>query len=529
MGPTACIFAGTNPASRLVGLVLLIHGLFGCSGLRSNPNGVIASLPGEEALQKDAADVFSDPIQVGVFFMPSWNVSGNPMQDIDSFWSCLRGRENCRFLADKGAWGPNGRIYTTKYPYEGPFLDKMPAKQLKGFYKRDDPEVVRKQLDFMYDYGIDFFAYNWFFGRHYYYHRNFAPQSDVYYPKGWKIDAARDGRVAVPGVEEWTDQLDVLLQENYKRPEGKRLKFALNWCDDSEDRWIQWLRMASPENLRSKTNYRGETPDKDLYLRVHDKITLLWIDKYFHRSDYLTDEIGRPVVYFYFPHDTEARASYYGVRLNELLQRSQNLAKNAGFPGIKFIAVTSGAMTSSLQAYGMPTSWKPFDPDQPWKGGNYSDRLLFQDYVPRLKALGFEGLTAYIYHDFYDQNNKSYADMRKTYRGHWDKWSAYFRDDDQFDYQVPVAMGWDRRPAGGTWPQKSGLPSEPLKDRVRSDKSTFKAKLTDARDVLLENRSSNGNTLMVCCWNEYLEGNHIEPSRGHGFDYLEAIREVLSP
>ncbi|WP_439484080.1 glycoside hydrolase family 99-like domain-containing protein [Cyclobacterium plantarum] len=466
-------------------------------------------------------------IEVGVFFMPSWNVSGNDKQDIDSFWPCLQGRENCSFLTDKRSWGPNGRIYNASYPYEGPFLEKKPVKELKGFYKRDDPEVARKQLDYMHEYGIDFIAYNWFFGRHYYYHKNFAPQAQLYYPENWPIDTKRDGRVQVPGLEEWNDQLEVLLQENAKRPEGKQLKFALNWCDDSDDRWIQWLRMASPQNINSRTNYPGETPDKQLYLKVHDKITLLWIDKYFQRKDYLKDDSGRPVVYMYFPHDTEARASYYGIGLNDLLQRSQDLAREAGLPGIKFIAVTSGAMTASLKPYALPTTWKPLDAKQPWQGGKYTNRMLFQDYVPRLKSLGFEGMTAYIYHDFYEQNNKSYSDMRKTYQGHWDKWSAFFKKDADFDYQIPVAMGWDRRPAGGTWPQQSGFPSEPLKDKVVSDKSSFKAKITAAKEVLVENQPSNGNTLMVCCWNEYLEGNHIEPTEGHGFDYLEVIRALF--
>ena len=117
--------------------------------------------------------------------------------------------------------------------------------------------------------------------------------------------------------------------------------------------------------------------------------------------------------------------------------------------------------------------------------------------------------------------------MRKTYKGHWLKWSEYFKNDPEFEYQVPVAMGWNMKPMGGTWPQTTGFPSEPLKDEVISNKSTFVQKLLDAQQVSEKYQSNNGNTVMVCCWNEYLEGNHIEPSVGHGFDYLEAIKEVL--
>jgi hypothetical protein len=466
--------------------------------------------------------------QVGVYFMPSWDDSFTGEVGRDVFWACLQGKENCPFLTDPNIWGPKGRIYNKKYPYEGPYLDKKPHKSLKGFYKRDDPEVIKKQLEYMKSYGIDFFAYNWYFGRHYYYHKDFAPQANEYYPKGWPVDKSRDGRVLVPGVEEWEEQLTVMLQVNEQLPKEKQMKFALNWVDDGPERWRNWLELGSPQNIRNKVNFPGEKPDKALYLKVHDKITHLWIDKYFRRDDYLKDTDGRPVVYFYFPHDTESRAALYNVSLKELLDRSKKLAREAGLKGIKFIAVTSGSMLANERAYAMPTEWKPTAPQQPWVGGTYERKLLFQDYVPRLKGMGFEGLTAYIYHSFYHQGNKSYKDMIKTYKNQWETWSQFYKDDPQFDYQIPVAMGWNMKPMGGTWPQSSGFPSEPQKDEVISNKNTFKQKLVEARKISEKYNSTNGNTIMVCCWNEYLEGNHIEPTVGHGFDYLEAIEEVLS-
>lgn len=465
--------------------------------------------------------------QIGVFYMPSWDAmsGGKP---VDVFWACLQGKENCPFVNNPAMWGPKGRIYNARFPYEGPYLDKKPHSSLKGFYRRDDPEVIRKQIEYMKNYGIDFFAYNWYYGRHYYYHLDFAPQSKVYYPKGWAADKSKDGRVAVPGVEEWTEQLAVLLEVNEQLPKDKQIKFALNWVDDGNERWFNWLNLGSPENIRNKVNYPGEAPTRELFLKVHDKMTRLWIDKYFKRDDYLKDSEGRPVLYFYFPHDTESRAAFYKVSLKELIDRSQRLAKDAGFKGIKFIAVTSGSMQPNELPYAMPTTWKAKDPQKPWLGGSYEKKLLFQDYVPRLKKMGFEGMTAYIYHSFYGQSNRNYRDMRKTYEGHWKTWSEYFKNDPGFEYQVPVAMGWNMKPMGGTWPQQSGFPSEPEKDEVVSDKSTFKQKLEDARKVSEQYRSTNGNTIMICCWNEYLEGNHIEPTEGHGFGYLEAIEEVFS-
>lgn len=139
--------------------------------------------------------------QVGVFFMPSWNTSSDPKVDVDSFWACLQGRGECAFVKDPLIWGSNGRIFNRQYPYDGPFLVKKPHPSLKGFYKRDDPQVAQKQIQYMKDYGIDFFVYKWFFGRHYYYHLDYAPQSTIFYPKGWPTDSKRSGRVKVPGIE----------------------------------------------------------------------------------------------------------------------------------------------------------------------------------------------------------------------------------------------------------------------------------------------------------------------------------------
>ncbi|MDN3203470.1 glycoside hydrolase family 99-like domain-containing protein [Algoriphagus sediminis] len=475
---------------------------------------------------ENAEDFRADEM-VGVYFMPSWNTSPDPNVDRDSFWSCLQDPKNCASLSNPGIWGSQGRIYNNRYPYEGPYLNRKPIAELGGFYKRDDPKTVKKQLQLMKEYGIDFFAYDWFYGRNYYYHLYFGPQSKIFYPEGWKIDPQRDGRVAVPGLEEWNDQLKVLLDENAKLPKDQQMKWAINWCDDSHERWMAWLKIGSPDELARKANYEGEKPDKNLYLKVHEKITRQWTDTYFNRPDYLKGEDGRPIVYFYFPQDAESRAAYYGLGLNDLLSLSQKVAKEQGYPGIKFIAVTAGPMMPNEKAYGLPTKWVANNPNRPWEGGEYRDKLLLQDYVPRLKAMGFEGMTAYVYHNFMEKSNRSYADMRETYRGHWNMWSEKFKNDPNFEYQVPVAMGWDMRPAGGTWPQQTGFPSEPEKDRVHSTKATFKAKLEEAKALSQKYRDSNGKTLMVCCWNEYLEGNYIEPTEGHGYDYLEAIKEVF--
>jgi len=65
------------------------------------------------------------------------------------------------------------------------------------------------------------------------------------------------------------------------------------------------------------------------------------------------------------------------------------------------------------------------------------------------------------------------------------------------------------------------------KDTIISTKKTFAKMLKEVKTVSEKYRSSNGNTVMICCWNEYLGGNYIEPTEGHGFDYLQGIRDTF--
>ncbi|HSI78610.1 MAG TPA: hypothetical protein VK957_22130, partial [Lunatimonas sp.] len=245
-----------NKGSLFFGVIIVLGIiLYACTRPPANTNkesevGVASLIPQKksnstvtpvDADQRISTDT-KQRTQTGVFFMPSWNTSTDPGVDVDSFWSCLQGRGDCAFLKEPSSWGNNGRIFNRQYPYEGPFLDKKPHASLKGFYKRDDPDVARKQIQHMKDYGIDFFVYKWFFGRHYYYHLDYAPQSSIFYPKGWPIDPQRSGRVKVPGIEQWETQLKVLLEENAKLPARQRIKFALSWTDDSDHRWNDWLK-----------------------------------------------------------------------------------------------------------------------------------------------------------------------------------------------------------------------------------------------------------------------------------------------
>lgn len=184
-------------------------------------------------------------------------------------------------------------------------------------------------------------------------------------------------------------------------------------------------------------------------------------------------------------------------------------------------------MQEDKRAYGLPTVWKAKNAQRPREDSTYQKRQLLQEYVLRLKSMGFEGMTGYVYHNFMEKDNKSYEDMCETFRRHWNRWSEKFKDDPNFEYQAPVAMGWDMRP--GAVRGRSNPDSPVNRKKIRSIVIKHLSLPNSKKLSEFQGNISNGNTVMICCWNDYLEGNYIEPTEGHGFEYLEAIKEVFGP
>ena len=86
---------------------------------------------------------------------------------------------------------------------------------------------------------------------------------------------------------------------------------------------------------------------------------------------------------------------------------------------------------------------------------------------------------------------------------------------------VDVMMGWDARPWHG--PSSGYI--------AGANAESFRTALQSAKD-LIERTPGNGldkRLLVFDNWNEFGEGHYLEPTAGFGFQYLDAIREVLCP
>ena len=99
-----------------------------------------------------------------------------------------------------------------------------------------------------------------------------------------------------------------------------------------------------------------------------------------------------------------------------------------------------------------------------------------------------------------------------------DKWSKYIpeligEDDSSFPLVLP---NWDNTPRSGT------------RGSVYhgSTPATFGEQVRIALDLVAE-RSPEHRVIFVQAWNEWAEGNYLEPDRRFGRGYLEALRDAL--
>ena len=98
------------------------------------------------------------------------------------------------------------------------------------------------------------------------------------------------------------------------------------------------------------------------------------------------------------------------------------------------------------------------------------------------------------------------------------------------NYGVPyipnVTMGWDPSPRADQ-SQAYGNFGYPFMNIIQDNTpENFQAALEMAKQRLLT--ETNGlRILNLNCWNEWTEGSYLEPDTVHGFQYLDAVKNVF--
>lgn len=210
-------------------------------------------------------------------------------------------------------------------------------------------------------------------------------------------------------------------------------------------------------------------------------VTGYWIENYFKRGNYLKVD-GKNVIVIFSPHNISSDMGSDAVR--PAFEKMRRLCENAGVGGLYIVACGRG--------------------DAAW--------------VRQLEAEGYDAISGYNYPSAGDrgQNVAPYAWMVDAYKDIWNEIGGTAR----IPYIPLCEAGWDARPWHGPG------------SRVRSGKTAqlWQKMLSNAKqycDTPSQRLPGGRKLVFLEAWNEFGEGDYIEPTAGDGFDYLEAVRNVF--
>lgn len=215
-----------------------------------------------------------------------------------------------------------------------------------------------------------------------------------------------------------------------------------------------------------------------------EKVTKFWIENYFRDPQYMRVD-GKPVVSIWSALGMERDMGKGGCR--KLLEVSRRVAREAGFPGIHFIAVRS------------PTG--------------VTDREFLQKY----EQMGFDGTCVYKFMGDGDPKIPprvaGFQDYKYLAEGSLRHWRE-LKENSPIPFLPSLTTAYDDRP----W---RGERSSPVKNINAAD---FKRICRDARTFADE---TDVTQLLIGPIDEWGEGSIGYPNREHGFGMLEAVRDTF--
>ncbi|UEA63275.1 glycoside hydrolase family 99-like domain-containing protein [Hoylesella buccalis] len=227
----------------------------------------------------------------------------------------------------------------------------------------------------------------------------------------------------------------------------------------------------------------------------------------FRDKRYITIE-GKPLFAIFDP---------YNFRdVSNFIKTWQRLAKENGLKGIYFIAMSNSTSTLQRNADGTLKRVAP---------NLQSSERVYKD----LLNLGFDGINSFgksraemLYMGKYARIAKKllhqYLPFLPTHRINYEKITQhFFAPEDSWQNVYPsIFPQWDRTPRAGN--------SEGV--YVNATPTTFKKHVEDALNVI-ENKDMEHRILFLRAWNEWGEGNYVEPDLKYGHGFLDAIKETI--
>ena len=248
----------------------------------------------------------------------------------------------------------------------------------------------------------------------------------------------------------------------------------------------------------------GWADEKNQILMVHDFDDREdWKKHFYYLLPFLKDsryikEDGKPLLVIYYPNIITS--------LNKMLKSWDELAKEEGFQGIKFIYQHhffhfNKNLDKSLFDYGIE-----FQPQYAQVTmAPYSDFWKTQ-IATKVSSLLHKYFGLYI-------SRKRKEVTKYDYDAIWEK---ILKTDPDNERMLPGAfVDWDNTP------RKNKRGSVFIGANPKKFGCYFKRLIIRARDIYKK------DTMFLFAWNEWGEGGYLEPDEKYGYEYLEEIKAVL--
>lgn len=225
--------------------------------------------------------------------------------------------------------------------------------------------------------------------------------------------------------------------------------------------------------------------------------------KFFKDPNYIKED-NMPLFVIYRPEIFDC--------LNEMIDYWQDLAKEAGFNGIKF-------------AYQQVSYYLQKDKDE----SRFNYRIEYQPGYARYDAQKNDDNKSELVLNLKTNIRNSVMKIDKTFKtnfaAHLSKKGLSFEDYDELCNAIISRKAVDNKSIAGMFVGWDNTPRRGINGRVclNSDPSKFEKYMK----LQIENVKSNYNNdyLFIFAWNEWAEGGYLEPDEKYKYKYLEAIRD----
>jgi hypothetical protein len=265
--------------------------------------------------------------------------------------------------------------------------------------------------------------------------------------------------------------------------------FCLAWANQS---WTG-IWHGSPKSVLMKQDYPG---------REDEAAHFAWALRAFRDPRYMKVD-GCPIFVVFAPHDLPSAPDF--------IAHWRQLAERAGLPGIYFVAISNRYEAGVDRWHGKLL--EPFDAVTPLTPHDFLEDAVRGTVAKVRKRLRERNLGVRF-------NAVTGSRLRLPARFPYADVVAQamldFPDGERF---LPgVLPGWDNTPRSGP----RGVVFEGATPEL------FAQYLRQALNRVAE-RPPQKAIIFLKAWNEWAEGNYIEPDRRHGQAYLDAVRSVMLP